>query len=99
MKRLFVVIAQFVLFLFLDALGGLFYQPFHWTTALSSGALTRRTFSWDGIVFMAIAYLVVVLIAALRKRLRWSLPGATVALFLAAIAGYLLKLGFKTQDL
>jgi hypothetical protein len=99
MKRLLAVVAQFVLFLFLDAVGGLVYQPFHLVTVLASGPATLRTFVWDGLVFMAIAYLLLLFIAAARKRLASAVPGATVALALAAVAGYALRLGFKTHDL
>jgi hypothetical protein len=98
MKKLFTTIAQFILFLIVDVLGSLFYHPFHLRTTLSGDPLEPRMYVWDGILLMVLVYLVLLLIALLRKRIGASAPWVTLALVLAAAAGYGLKLGFVTQN-
>ena len=98
MKRVLATTAHFLLFLFLDAVGSLFYHPFHIQTSLSGTASAPRSFVWDGIVLMLLVYGLVLLIAVFRKRLRAIAPGSTVAFVFAALAGYLLKFGFITHN-
>lgn len=98
MKRTFYVIAQFFLYLFLDFVGSLFYQPFNIRTALTGTPAAPRTYVWDGIILMAIAYLLVILLAAIRRKLDSTAPWATFALLLAGLAGFVLKFGFLTQN-
>lgn len=98
MKRTLYVIAQFLLYLFLDAVGSLFYQPFHIRTALPGTVDAPRTYIWDGLILMACAYVLVILAAALRKKLDSTAPWATFALVLAGLAGYVLRFGFLTQN-
>jgi len=98
MKRAVSILSQFLLFLFVDAAGSIFYHPFHIQTALSGSALVQRSFVWDGVILMLLVYLLMLLIAALRKRLRFSAPASTVALALAGLAGYLEKFGFITHN-
>ena len=95
MKKLLAVVVQFVLFLVLDAFG-LFYHPFGVRTKLAGSSTEARMYVWDGILLMLAGYIVLLLIAALRKRIGMSWPWATLALLLAAIAGF--KLGFVTQN-
>jgi hypothetical protein len=98
MKRALSVLAQFLLFLFVDAAGSIFYHPFHIQTALSGTALAQRIFIWDGLILMLLVYVFLLAIAALRKRLGTAAPSATLALALAALAGYLMKFGFLTHN-
>jgi hypothetical protein len=51
---------------------------------------------WDGILLMLVVYLLLLLIAVLRKRIAASVPWTTLALVLAAAAGY--RFGFVTQN-
>lgn len=95
MKKLLAVIGQFLLFLMLDVCS-LFYHPFHLRTKLAGDPAEPRMYVWDGLIFMLVGYLVLLLIAALRKRIRVSVPWTTLALVLAAAAGF--KLGFVTQN-
>jgi hypothetical protein len=94
MKKLLVLIAEFVLFLLLNIIGGVFYHPFHIETALSG----VRSFAWDGILFMLIAWLLLLLVGAVRKRFTASAVPLTIALVLAVLAGFFLKLGFATHQ-
>lgn len=98
MKTTLALIAQFVLFLVVDAVGGIFYHPFHLQTELPGTALAQRSFAWDGVVLTVVAYALILLIEALRKRLRRAAPWSTLALAFALLAGYLLKLGFVTHN-
>jgi hypothetical protein len=57
-----------------------------------------RGFQWDG-VFLMLAILVVVLIVqALRKRIRSAAPWTALAFALAAILGLVMKFGFMSFD-
>jgi len=98
MKRALSISAQFLLFLLVDGIGSLFYHPFHIQTSLAATSSAPRSFIWDGIVLMALVYAIFLMVAALRKRLNTSALNSTVAMALAAIAGYLLKLGFITRN-
>lgn len=98
MKTTLALIAQFLLFLVVDAVGAIFYHPFHIQTALPGTALAQRGFVWDGLLLMALVWLAIVTIEALRKRLRTAAKWSTLALALAAFAGYLLRFGFVTYN-
>jgi phosphoglycerol transferase MdoB-like AlkP superfamily enzyme len=98
MKKLLAAIGQFLLFLIVDVVGSLVYHPFHVRTKLAGNPLEPRMYVWDGVLLMLAVYFLLLLIAALRKRVGAWLPWATVALVLAAVAGYGLKLGFVTQN-
>lgn len=99
MKAVVVILAEFIFFFLLDLTGGVFYHPFHLETKLQSTLSVSRSFFWDGILLMLSAWLIVLLIGALRKRLSASATHATIALALATTAGLLLKVGFVTHDL
>lgn len=99
MKNAISTLLQF-LFFFLVFAAGSFARPFKLQTTLDhSATLTgTRFFIWDGLVLMLGVYVALLLIHALRKRLTTSAPWTTLAVLLAAIAGFALKLGFVTQD-
>jgi hypothetical protein len=94
MKKIFVAVAEFLFFLVLDIVGGVFYHPFHVQTLLQAA----RSFVWDGVLFMLIAFLLLLLIAAVRRRLASSVLPLAIALVLAGLAGFLLKVGFVTHN-
>lgn len=98
MKKALSLIAQFLLFLFVEAIGGIFYHPFGVTTTLQATNTVARQFVWDGLILMFLVYLLLLVVHALRKHLRTSAPISTIALVLAALAGYLLKIGFVTHN-
>jgi hypothetical protein len=56
-----------------------------------------RIFIWDGVLLMILLFVVILLIEALRKRIRSAGPWTVLALVLAGIAGYAAKLGFLTR--
>ncbi len=54
-----------------------------------------RAFEWDGVLLMLAFFALILLIEALRKRLRSAAPWTTLALALATILGLAMKFGFK----
>lgn len=98
MKSLVLCIAEFLVLLLLDVVGGVFYHPFHIETRLASTQQVARSFVWDGILMMIGAWLILIAYGAARKRVGTFGLQATVALSLAAAAGFLLKLGFITHN-
>ena len=87
MKKSIIAAVLFFLFLIVDVAGSLFYQPFHVRTKLAASQMEPRMYVWDGVLLMLALYLAVLLVAAARRRLNDWLPGATVALVLAAGRG------------
>ena len=94
MKKLLITIVEFVLFLVLNVIGGVFYHPFHIETQLTNA----RSFAWDGILFMLLAWSLLLLVGAARKRFAASAAPLTIALLLASLAGFFLKVGFATHQ-
>lgn len=87
-KRIIFVILEALFFLVVYFVGsvlpGLGKLPM-WTTVIDGG---KSLFIWDGIVLLAAAFLLMVLIQALRKTLRthWSTPVLALALSLLLLA-------------
>jgi hypothetical protein len=98
MKKAIVVLLQFCLFLLVFAVGSFAVHPFQVQTALAPVDGRTRLFLWDGVLLMALAYLVILLVAATRKRLVRSAVGTSLALALAALAGWMMKFGFLSRD-
>ena len=97
MKKTLSTVGQFLLFFFVDAIGSFFYHPFGISTSMPVKDETSRSFQWDGLLLMALVCLLILIIEALRKRLRSVAPWSLLALLLAVVAGYLLKFGFITH--
>jgi len=90
---------KFALFLFLLFVGGIGILPlFHFPSLVTRWAGGTRGFQWDGVVLMLALYVLILLVEALRKRLRNSASWTTLALVLAAIAGLIMKFGFMTIE-
>lgn len=98
MKVALAVIAEFLLFLLLDVVGGVFYHPFRIETKLNSTQFATRSFFWDGVIFMLISWLLLLLYSMTRKKLAAWGPHLTGALVLAGLATYFLKVGFVTHN-
>ncbi|HEX4652430.1 MAG TPA: hypothetical protein VH250_13095 [Granulicella sp.] len=96
MKKAMAVLVQFLLFLVVFAVGSFVWHPFHVQTVFAPA--DRRAFQWDGVLLMLLTYLLLLSIAAARKRLTRSGLTLTLALILAALAGWLLKFGFISRD-
>jgi len=94
-KKAISILLQTILLLIVFAIGS-FLHPFNLRQVLAAAPGPARFFYWDGIVMMVMIYVVLLLIAVLRKRLAASAPLSTIALAIAAILGLLAKFGFVT---
>ena len=97
MKIALVTILQFVLFLIVFGVGSLF-PPFHFEHILIATPGSVRIFVADGLLLMLALYILILIVAALRKRLRTSAPWSTLAVLLAAVLGLMMKFGFLTRS-
>ncbi len=95
MKRVLSIVLQFILYLLAFAIGS-FLPVFHLLPTLSFNIGAGRVFVYDGILLMLALYLLILLIAAARKKIHTALLNATLAFLLAMIVGLLLKFGFKS---
>ena len=104
MKRAIFTVLQFVLFLVAFAIGGflpilsVFIPSFlRVPSVMTKWADGTRGFQWDGVFLMLALLVLILLIEALRKRIR-SAPWTALAFALAAIAGLAMKFGFMSFD-
>ena len=97
MKRTLSIAGQFLLFFLVDAVGSIFYHPFGIITSTHTPSAASRSFQWDGLLLMTIFFLLILIVEAMRKRLRVAAPWSLLSLLLAALAGYFLKFGFITH--
>lgn len=95
MKRVMLIVLQFILFLAVFLVGSLLPGA-NLLPMLSVGAGAGRIFVLDGLFLMLGVYVVILLIAVARKRLRPAWPNSTLALALAIILGLAMKFGFKS---
>ena len=95
MKRILSVVAQLILFLVVFLVGS-FLPGVNLLPTLIVGAGTGRVFVYDGLLLMLALYIVILLIAAARKRIHIAWPNSTLAVFLALILGLAMKFGFKS---
>ncbi len=95
-KKVLFTLLQFVLFLILFAAGGVL-PIFGLPSFISRWADGTRGFQWDGVFLMLALLVLILLIEALRKRIR-SAPWTALAFALAAIAGLAMKFGFMSFD-
>jgi hypothetical protein len=97
-KRAIAIILETILFLFVFLAGSLLaavpaaHLP-EWNVSLGPS----RYFTLDGIVFMAILYVLFLLIGAARHRLRSAVVTSTVAVVLALVLGLAMKFGLATR--
>jgi uncharacterized membrane protein AbrB (regulator of aidB expression) len=96
-KNAFLTLLQFVLFS-VAYVAGAILPPFGVLPSHVSTWADGTMFEWDG-VWMALAvFIVVILIEALRKRLRSAAPWTMLALALAAVVEFVVKLGLTTPS-
>ncbi len=95
MKRVLSGLLQFILFLAVFFLGSI-APAFGIVPSLQWALHSGRIFVYDGVLLTLALYVLILLIAAIRKRLPVSLPTSTIALVLALILGLLMKFGFKS---
>jgi hypothetical protein len=99
MKKALAVIAQFLLF-FMVFLAGSLLDPFKMKWFISHPTPTStRFFVPDGLILMALLYLLILIVEAITKRLRTAGPLTSIAFALALLLGFLAKFGWLTHDL
>jgi len=99
MKKFLSTFLQFFLFLLTFAIGS-FAHPFNLRWGLTATTpMVTRYFVPDGLLLMIILFVLILIMETLMKRLRTFAPWTTLAFLLAAIAGFVMKLGFITRDL
>ena len=96
MKNVLAIILQLVLFLVVFGAFSLF-PIFHLQHVLSSTTSGTRLFVADGLVLTVALYLLILCIAAARKRLAAAAPATSTAFVLAVLFGLLMKFGFLTR--
>jgi xanthine/uracil permease len=96
MKKVLAIAGQFLLFLFIFAIGSVLH-PFnlHWATTTT--AQSTRFFVPDGLLLALGVFLAILAVEALRKRLCDS-PWTILSFALAVAIGYAMKFGFVTKD-
>jgi hypothetical protein len=96
-KKVFFTLLQFVLFS-VAYVAGVILPPFGLLPSHVAPWADGTKFEWDG-VFLALALLILILlIEVLRKRLRGAAPWTTLALALAAIVEFAVRLGVTTPS-
>jgi hypothetical protein len=95
MKRVLSVVLQFILYLFVFGVGSLLPGA-NVLPTLSLAIGPGRVFVYDGLLLMLLVYVLILLLAAVRKRLSFAWPNATIAFLLALIVGLLMKFGLKS---
>jgi hypothetical protein len=95
MKRVLSIVLQFILYIVVFGVGSLL-PAFNILPTWSISTAPGRVFVYDGLVLTLIVYVLILLIAAARKRIPIAFPNATIALVLALIIGLLMKFGFKS---
>jgi hypothetical protein len=94
-KKIVYALLQLVLFLVAFFAGSILPAFQILPSNIMTFANGTRGFEWDGILLMLAIFALILVIEALRKRLRSAAPWTTLALALAAILGLAMKFGFK----
>ena len=98
MKRAIAIILETILFLCVFLGGSLLVAfPAAHLPAWNISLGPTRYFTLDGLVFMAILYVLLLLIGATLHRLRSAVLTSTVAVVLALVLGLAMKFGFATR--
>jgi hypothetical protein len=95
MKKALFVVLELVLFLVLFVLGSVVLPGAGVLPVLSVSAGVGRIFVYDGLLLMVVLYGLLLLIAAVRRRMvvGWL---STIAFVAALVLGLLMKFGFKS---
>jgi xanthine/uracil permease len=97
MKKALATVGQFLLFLFIFAVGSFLWHPFNLHWAMTASAHASRYFVPDGLLLALGVFLAILAVQALRKRLCDS-PWTVLSFALAVAIGYALKFGVITKD-
>lgn len=97
LKKALLVVLQILLFLILFAVGSFLPAlPSFRSLYMQVQTGPNRVFVLDGLLLAVLAYVLILLLEAARKRLRGAAGLTTIAFVLAVVLGLALKLGFKT---
>jgi ABC-type microcin C transport system permease subunit YejB len=96
MKNVVFAFLQCVLFVIVLT-GGSFFPVFHLQSVVSVTSDGTRVFIWDGLLLTTLLFLLILLIEALRKRIRTAGLWTTAAFVLSVVASLVVKIGFKTS--
>jgi hypothetical protein len=94
-KNLIFAVLQFVLFFLVFAVFS-FLPPFHLMRIVSTSPQGTHIFIFDGLLLSAALLVLILLIEALRKRIRTAGVWTVGAFALAVAAGLAIKLGFMS---
>ena len=95
MKNLFFAAFQFVLF-FIAFLAFSLFPPLHIERVVSHTATVTRTFIWDGLLISFALAVLVLVIEAMRGRIRKAGPCTAAFRSLSTLIGLWQSFGFKT---
>ncbi|HWB32847.1 MAG TPA: hypothetical protein VG714_06720 [Acidobacteriaceae bacterium] len=95
MKNLIFCVLQFILFFVVFGAFSLF-PPIHIQQVISTTANDTRSFIWDGLILSLLLAIVILVIEAVRGRIRKAGPWTTAAFVLSTIVGLVMSFGFKT---
>jgi hypothetical protein len=93
--KIVLAVLQFLLFLFVFFVGSVILPAFGILPNKVIAIGDHRLFTYDGLLLMFLVYLFILVIEALRRRLR-SGGLTTIAFVLALIIGFWAKFGLKT---
>jgi hypothetical protein len=96
-KKVLLTLLQFVLFS-LAYVAGVVMATLHMIPSHVTTWANGTKFEWDGVFLTLALFVVILLIEALRKRLRGAAPWTTLALVLAALVECVVKFGVMTPD-
>jgi hypothetical protein len=95
MKRVLSVVLQLILFLVVFLVGSLLPAA-NVLPMLSVSVGAGRVFVYDGVLLMLALYVLILLIAAARRKIYVAWQNPTLAVILAMILGLAMKFGFKS---
>jgi hypothetical protein len=95
MKNVLFAALQFVLF-FVVFLAGSLFPPFHLERVISQTATVTRSFVWDGLLISLLLAILILVLEAVRGRIRRAGPWTAAAFLLATLVGLWQSFGFKT---
>ena len=96
-RKVLFTLLQFVLFSVVYV-AGVVMATLHMIPSHVATWADGTKFEWDGVFLTLGLFAVILLIEALRKRLRGAAPWTTLALALAAVVELMVKFGLMTPD-
>ena len=94
--KVLLFVLQTILFLLVFALGSVFLPFLPSLPVLQTVTSPGHAFVYDGLLLALVLWLLILLIEAVRRRLREAGPLTTAALALALLLGLAMRFGFKS---